>query len=91
MDCRTVRQGRACTFMTDKGCSFNGGICHEVVEQCRGCRRATEVSAGWYCQAYPDPSKKWGHGSCNMATHVVNETTGNQAKLNPLKASKRQR
>lgn len=89
MNCTTVRQGKACPFMTAKGCSFNGGICHEIVDQCQGCKRTTEATAGWYCEAYPDPSKKWSYGSCNLATHVANDTADKKAKLNPLKASKR--
>ncbi len=90
MDCSTVRQGKACPFMSEKGCSFNGGICHEIVDKCEGCKRTTEVSTGWYCEAYPDPSKKWSHGNCNLATHVTNGTADKKAKVNPLKASKRE-
>ncbi|MGB5423817.1 MAG: hypothetical protein WBN03_16760, partial [Desulfobacterales bacterium] len=43
MICTTVREGRECPFMTAKGCSYNGGICHEIVEQCNGCGRKVEV------------------------------------------------
>jgi len=89
MNCTTVKQGKACPFMSTKGCSFNGGVCHEIVEQCKGCRRTNEVSSGWYCDAYPDPAKKWAYGNCNLATHVSNGSTESKAKLNPLKASKR--
>lgn len=89
MNCTTVKQDKACPFMTSKGCSFNGGICHEIVEQCRGCKRSNEISTGWYCEAYPDPSKKWNHGSCNLATHIANGSSEKKARINPLKASKR--
>jgi hypothetical protein len=75
--------------MTSKGCSFNGGICHEIVEECKGCKRSSEISTSWYCEAYPDPSKKWNHGKCNLATHVASDVAEKKAKINPLKASKR--
>jgi len=89
MVCTTVRKGVECPFMTAQGCSYNGGICHAIVEQCEGCKRALELESGWYCSACPDPSLKWKNGSCNMATHVSASTTENKAKVNPLKASKR--
>ncbi len=75
--------------MTSKGCSYKGGICHQVTEQCNGCNRSTELSSGWYCTACPDPSIKWKNGKCNLATHVAVESKQAQAKINPLKASKR--
>ena len=31
MVCTTVKTGTACTFMSPKGCSFNGGSCYPVV------------------------------------------------------------
>jgi hypothetical protein len=76
--------------MTAKGCSYNGGICHEIVEQCNGCGRKEEVQTGWYCASCPDPSLKWKIGNCNMATHVSSTAMQASAKINPLKASKRQ-
>jgi len=75
--------------MTSKGCAYNGGICHQVVEQCNGCNRGSELSSGWYCTACPDPSVKWKSGRCNLATHVAAELVKETAKINPLKASKR--
>lgn len=75
--------------MSSKGCSFNGGICHEIVEQCKGCNRTVEFSDGWYCSASPNPSTKWKIGNCNLASHVVSAAAAAQAKINPLKASKR--
>ncbi|MBW2639981.1 MAG: PxxKW family cysteine-rich protein [Deltaproteobacteria bacterium] len=59
MVCTTVRNGFECPFMTKKGCSYNGGICHEIVEHCNGCNRSTEYASRWYCSACPDPSLKW--------------------------------
>lgn len=76
--------------MTAKGCSYNGGICHEIVDQCSGCSRTIEYNAGWYCASCPDPSLKWKVGNCNMATHVQSASAQAAAKINPLKASKRQ-
>ena len=89
MNCETIRKGMDCGFMSKKGCSYNGGLCHEVVEQCNGCNRTVECSSQWYCTAFPEPSIKWKTGNCNMASHVVAAASQNKAKLNPLKASKR--
>lgn len=89
MNCATVRQGKECPFMTAKGCSFNGGICHQIVEHCNGCNRTLEFQAGWYCTACPNPTTKWKNGNCNLATHVTAATVAVKAKVNPLKASKR--
>ena len=75
--------------MKASGCTYNGGICHEIVEQCEGCGRKTQYSAGWYCSACPDPGLKWKVNKCNMATHVAAANTQASAKINPLKASKR--
>ena len=89
MVCTTIKEGMECPFMTAKGCSYNGGICHEIVEQCKGCNRTTELSAGWYCSACPDPSIKWKNGNCNLASHVAMAVSNQKTKINPLKASKR--
>jgi hypothetical protein len=90
MICTTVREGMECPFMTAKGCSYNGGICHEIVEQCNGCSRTVNHNSAWYCSACPEPAKKWKAGHCNMASHVSLSTAQSAAKINPLKASKRQ-
>lgn len=89
MVCTTVRKGLECPFMTADGCSYNGGICQEIIEQCSGCNRSREYASGWYCTACPDPSLKWKNGKCNLATNIVAETTKKNSKINPLKASKR--
>ncbi|UCF93829.1 MAG: PxxKW family cysteine-rich protein [Desulfobacterales bacterium] len=89
MNCTTIKQGIECPFMTGSGCSYKGGICHQIVEQCSGCKRTTQLTSGWYCTACPDPSVKWKNGNCNLASHVTLETAATKAKLNPLKASKR--
>ncbi|MFC1814007.1 PxxKW family cysteine-rich protein [Thermodesulfobacteriota bacterium] len=89
MVCTTIKNGMECPFMTAKGCSYNGGICHEIVEQCNGCNRSTEMSAGWYCTACPDPALKWKNGDCNIASHVTAAAVTSKVKVNPLKASKR--
>ncbi len=89
MVCATIKKGTACAFMTTKGCSYNGGICHQIVEQCSGCNRRAEHNSGWYCSACPDPSRKWKNGNCNLATHVSAANASSQVKINPLKASKR--
>jgi hypothetical protein len=89
MVCTSVKESMECVFMTKKGCSFNGGGCHPIVEECHGCSRASEFTTGWYCTAYPDPSIKWKNGNCNFATHVEKEAEVKNNKINPLKASKR--
>lgn len=89
MDCTTIRQGKHCSFMSPNGCTYNGGNCHEIVEQCTGCKRATEITTGWFCEAYPDPAMKWKHGNCNLATHIASQASATKTKINPLKASKR--
>ena len=90
MICDTIRKGNDCNFMTAQGCSYNGGMCHEIVEQCQGCRRTSEFSTGWYCGTYPEPAQKWKNGRCNFATHVTDAgDLGKKAKINPIKASKR--
>ena len=90
MNCTTIREGQECPFMTSKGCSYNGGICHEIVGQCDGCDRKVSLQSAWYCTACPEPARKWKVGNCNMATHVTAMTAQKAAKVNPLKASKRQ-
>ena len=90
MVCTSIKPGVDCFFMSKKGCQFNGGSCHPVVEQCNGCQKAKEFPTGTYCLIFPDPAIKWRTGNCNMATHL--SKAGNstaQGKINPLKASKR--
>jgi hypothetical protein len=89
MICTTIKEGMECPFMSAKGCSYKGGICHQIVEQCQGCNRGAELPSGWYCTACPEPSLKWKNGKCNMATHVSATAAATSAKINPLKASKR--
>jgi Family of unknown function (DUF6811) len=89
MLCTTIREGKECPFMTAQGCSYNGGLCYEIVEKCNGCNRAEEFSSKWYCTACPEPSIRWKNGVCNMASHVKAESAKKSAKVNPLKASKR--
>ncbi|MDJ0783391.1 MAG: PxxKW family cysteine-rich protein [Desulfosarcinaceae bacterium] len=89
MICTTIRQGDDCVFMSDAGCTFAAGCCHEVVTSCEGCERTKKYASGWYCTASPDPDRKWKSGHCNLATHVNLQQTSKRQKLNPLKASKR--
>ncbi len=90
MICETVKKGIDCFFMTKKGCRFNGGSCHPIVEKCEGCQRILDLPTGKYCSIFPDPSAKWRLGSCNMATHIENgNKSENNRRINPLKASKR--
>jgi len=89
MICTTIREGENCVFMTNKGCSYNGGNCLPIVEECDGCKRPKEFATGIYCLAAPDPSLKWTNGNCNMATHVKTTAEVKTQKINPIKASKR--
>ncbi|MDQ7837723.1 MAG: PxxKW family cysteine-rich protein [Thermodesulfobacteriota bacterium] len=89
MDCTTLKPGISCVFMSKKGCSFNGGACHQVIDKCEGCNRIIEFPTGKYCSSYPDPASKWKKGNCNLATHLKTEAPKAAAKINPLKASKR--
>ena len=89
MVCSTLREGFDCMFMTKKGCQFNGGSCHTIVEQCDGCQKIVEYPTGKYCMSFLDPSSKWKNGTCPMATHIKVETKEESKKINPIKASKR--
>lgn len=90
MICGIIKVGKDCTFMTKKGCSFNGGECYPIIDRCRGCGRAGTFPAGEYCTACPDPTVKWSARDCNLATHIVRESVPKMVKaLDPLKASKR--
>jgi len=89
MVCQTVKAGVECTFMTKKGCGFNGGTCHNILEKCEGCAKIIENASGKYCMIYPDPGAKWAVGGCPTATHVKKTKEETSQKINPLKASKR--
>jgi len=90
MVCSSVKEGDECFFMSEKGCGFNGGTCHIIVEGCEGCQKVAEYPTGKYCTAFPDATAKWRTGNCNMATHLVNTNSKKEnGKVNPLKASKR--
>ena len=89
MLCTTVKEGFECVFMTKKGCSFNGGSCHPIIDKCEGCNRVIEYSSEKYCMMYPDPASKWVVGSCPSATHIKKDKSEEVQKINPLKASKR--
>jgi len=88
MICTTTKKGEECFFMTKNGCSYNGGTCHPVVEQCEGCERIREYAGGKYCSAYPNPGMKWKNATCNFATHVKKDSKQERV-VNALKASKR--
>jgi len=91
MVCQTIKAGEECIFMGKNGCTYNGGTCHPIVEQCKGCDRIVEYPTGLYCNSYSEPRLKWVSGTCNLATHAkkVQNNNGTAKKINPLKASKR--
>lgn len=89
MLCQTVKPGVECIFMKKSGCSYNGGQCHPIVEQCEGCQRVMEFSTGKYCLSFTEPRLKWNPSVCSLATHVKRDYKVSARKINPLKASKR--
>jgi len=89
MICQTIRSGNDCAFMTKKGCGYNGGSCHPIVEACASCNKIIAYNGGEYCRVYPAPQSKWATGKCPTASHVKIEPQEASQKVNPLKASKR--
>ncbi|MBN1614064.1 MAG: PxxKW family cysteine-rich protein [Deltaproteobacteria bacterium] len=89
MVCQTIKAGYECSFMTKKGCGFNGGSCYAIIDRCEGCNRIIELPTGQYCKVYPDPSSKWLSGNCPTASHIKKDLKESSQKINPLKASKR--
>ncbi len=90
MICATMKAGMDCALMTKVGCGFSGGSCHPVVDQCDGCQKVMDLPAGKFCSSFPNPSSKWKTSQCNFATHSkLDSASQQQAKINPLKASKR--
>lgn len=89
MKCETVLPGTECTFWTKRGCVFTGNSCQPVVEECQGCERIVDSTVGQVCSVYPAPAQKWSAGLCNFATHKKIEIKSVEAKVNPLKASKK--
>ena len=75
--------------MTPEGMKFNGAIFQTVIDKCEGCGRVRDFEGANYCSSYALPLAKWAIGSCNFATHTKTAATGQAAKVNPLKASKR--
>ena len=70
------------------GIKFKGITLKPIIEQCDSCSKIAEFESENFCTLYPIPEKKWVHGKCNSATHVKIAVEA-QAKVNPLKASKR--
>jgi hypothetical protein len=89
MVCQTIKTGSECAFMTKKGCGFNGGSCHVIIDKCEGCNKIIDCTTGQYCKAYPEPEGKWRSGNCPTASHIKKEIKEATQKINPLKASKR--
>jgi len=89
MVCVTVKNGVDCIFMKKSGCSYNGGKCYPIIENCEGCSRILDFEAGKYCVSFPYPAQKWQNGSCSMSSHIKKAQKVEDQKINPLKASKR--
>lgn len=73
---------------TAEGVVVKGFVISPCVEQCEGCDRVRAFEEETFCSSYPDPARKWENGKCNFATHIKTQSSA-QAKVNPLKASKR--
>jgi hypothetical protein len=89
MQCQTQKPGVECLFMKKAGCSYSNGQCYTIVETCEGCTRVVEYATGRFCSSFPYPAQKWQSTGCPMATHVKKAQKAEEAKVNPLKASKR--
>lgn len=89
MQCQTQKPGVECLFMKKAGCSYSGGQCFTIIENCDGCTRVIEFSTGKFCSSFPYPAQKWQNSNCSMATHIKKAQKAEEAKVNPLKASKR--
>ncbi|MDR0826363.1 MAG: PxxKW family cysteine-rich protein [Desulfovibrio sp.] len=75
--------------VTPEGMLYNGVIFQPIIDKCDGCGRVRDFAEARYCSSYPMPQAKWSMGTCNFSTHTRVTATGAQAKVNPLKASKR--
>lgn len=89
MVCQTIKTGSECSFMSKKGCGYNGGSCQVIIDKCESCNKITELSMGQYCKVYPDPASKWFSGNCPTASHIKKDIKEVTQKVNPIKASKR--
>ncbi len=89
MQCTLMNQEIDCSFMTKKGCTFQGGHCATVVEACEGCDNIFSFQEEMYCKMSANPAAKWHVGECNYASHIADAAPTEQKKINPLKASKR--
>lgn len=74
---------------TSDGMLYKGAVFHPVIDKCEGCGRIRDFEGAQYCSSYPLPTAKWSLGVCNFATHAKANAGSGQAKVNPLKASKR--
>jgi hypothetical protein len=74
--------------MTSEGMAYKGAVFSPVIDKCEGCSRIRDFEGHAYCSSYSAPQAKWSLGDCNFATHV-RAAQASQAKVNPLKASKR--
>jgi hypothetical protein len=73
---------------TPEGMLYNGTVFRPVIDKCEGCGRIRDFEGAQYCSSYPLPGAKWAMGLCNFSTHMKVSVAA-QAKVNPLKASKR--
>lgn len=62
-----------------------------VIDKCEGCTNIVADGEAKHCRVYRDPSFMWREGEehCLMASHIEKKAAATDAKINPLKASKR--
>jgi hypothetical protein len=91
--CQTIRPGKHCMFWENtkhfKGCAFMSGTCYPIIDRCKGCSHAEDVTSGSYCSKYASPEASWAGGNCNLATHLEKAEVEKAKFVDPLKASKR--
>jgi hypothetical protein len=77
--------------MKKSGCSYNGGHCQPVVDDCQECGNIETFQDGDFCRVFAEPTLKWRAGPCNMSTNGNGKEQKEAVvkKINPLKASKR--
>jgi hypothetical protein len=88
-ECVVIKKGKECPFATKNECSFVGGHCDQIIQQCEGCSRIEDWPEGKYCSSCAAPESKWTRGPCNMASHIEKEKEKEIKHVDPSKASKR--
>jgi len=95
--CETVRPGVPCLFwkirkISDKKkkghCSFIGGKCLPIVEECGTCNYIVNIGPQKFSEAYMKPSTQWIVPPCPMNTHIIKDTKEEKQIFDPRKLAK---